>query len=133
MLSFQRLDVYQRAIELLSEVYEIVHDLPRATPIARLNWSDLPSPWCETLLKAWVAGRESTVRVATRSCAGRRWSAASLVWCACVNSSPKLATCVGSRGWRYRRDAHPAGLPLFHRTGEATPKFLRELCQRCGV
>ena len=29
MLSFQRLDVYQRAIELLALVYEIVADLPR--------------------------------------------------------------------------------------------------------
>ena len=29
MLSFQRLDVYQRAIEFLSLVYEIVDDLPR--------------------------------------------------------------------------------------------------------
>jgi hypothetical protein len=29
MLSFQRLDVYQRAIEFLSLVYDIVDDLPR--------------------------------------------------------------------------------------------------------
>jgi len=29
MLSFQRLDVYQRAIEFLALVYEIVDDLPR--------------------------------------------------------------------------------------------------------
>jgi four helix bundle protein len=29
MLSFQRLDVYQRAIEFLSLAYEIVDDLPR--------------------------------------------------------------------------------------------------------
>jgi len=29
MLSFQRLDVYQRAIEFLSLVYEITDDLPR--------------------------------------------------------------------------------------------------------
>ena len=29
MLSFQRLDVYQRAIEFLSLAYEIVADLPR--------------------------------------------------------------------------------------------------------
>ncbi len=29
MLSFQRLDVYQRAIEFLTLVYEIVDDLPR--------------------------------------------------------------------------------------------------------
>jgi four helix bundle protein len=31
MLSFQRLDVYQRAIEFLSLVYEAVDDLPRGT------------------------------------------------------------------------------------------------------
>jgi four helix bundle protein len=29
MLSFQRLDVYQRAIEFLALVYDVVHDLPR--------------------------------------------------------------------------------------------------------
>lgn len=29
MLSFQRLDVYQRAIELLALVYDLVDDLPR--------------------------------------------------------------------------------------------------------
>ncbi|KAB2887136.1 MAG: four helix bundle protein [Kofleriaceae bacterium] len=29
MLSFQRLDVYQRAIEFLSLAYEVVDDLPR--------------------------------------------------------------------------------------------------------
>ena len=29
MLSFQRLDVYQRAIEFLSLVYEVLADLPR--------------------------------------------------------------------------------------------------------
>jgi len=40
MLSFQRLDVYQRAIEFLALVYEIVADLPRgnaarADPLVR--------------------------------------------------------------------------------------------------
>lgn len=30
MLSFQRLDVYQRAIEFLALVYEVVDDLPKA-------------------------------------------------------------------------------------------------------
>ena len=40
MLSFQRLDVYQRAIEFLSLVYEVLADLPRgnadrADPLTR--------------------------------------------------------------------------------------------------
>jgi four helix bundle protein len=34
MLSFQRLDVYQRAIEFLALVYEIVADLPRGSRCA---------------------------------------------------------------------------------------------------
>ncbi len=33
MLSFQRLDVYQRAIELLSLVYEVLADLPRGNAV----------------------------------------------------------------------------------------------------
>ena len=37
MLSFQRLDVYQRAIEFLALVYDVVDDLPRGTPIARTS------------------------------------------------------------------------------------------------
>jgi hypothetical protein len=37
MLSFQRLDVYQRATEFLALVYDVVHDLPRATRIVPIS------------------------------------------------------------------------------------------------
>ncbi|HEY1816084.1 MAG TPA: hypothetical protein VGG74_27240 [Kofleriaceae bacterium] len=37
MLSFQRLHVYQRAIEFLALVYEVVDELPRGHAIARTN------------------------------------------------------------------------------------------------
>ena len=37
MLSFQRLDVYQRAVEFLALVYDVVGDLPPATPIVPIN------------------------------------------------------------------------------------------------
>jgi hypothetical protein len=43
MLSFQRLDVYQRAIEVLALVYDIVADLPRGIAEGAGRWSEADS------------------------------------------------------------------------------------------
>ena len=62
MLSFQRLDVYQRAIEFLALVYDIVDVLPRgqSSGTSRKVRGDGPRP---------------TAPTDTRSLEERRWSA----------------------------------------------------------
>ena len=85
MLSFQRLDVYQRAIEFLALVCEIVADLPRGNADRADQLVERRSPWCATLPKGRAAGRRPTVRVATKLRAARRWNARRRsMWCGCA-------------------------------------------------
>jgi four helix bundle protein len=75
MLSFQRLDVYQRAIQFLALVYEIVDSLPRG----HADRADQLTRSAESVIRniAEGAGRwsEATAQIATRSPAAKRWNA----------------------------------------------------------
>jgi hypothetical protein len=75
MLSFQRLDVYQRAIEFLALVYDIVDVLPRG----HADRADQLTRAAESVVrispKALVAGPKPTARTATRSPGAKPWSA----------------------------------------------------------
>jgi four helix bundle protein len=64
MLSFQRLDVYQRAIEFLSLVYEVLADLPRGNA----NRADQLTRSAESVVRniAEGAGRWSEADMANR-------------------------------------------------------------------
>ena len=75
MLSFQRLDVYQRAIEFLVLTTELTESLPRGHAERADQLIRAAESWCATSLRVLGAGRMRTARSTTRSRAVRRWSA----------------------------------------------------------
>jgi hypothetical protein len=87
MLSFQRPDVYQRVIELLALVYDLVDVLPRghadrAGQLARAaefvarNLAEGAGRWSEAdSAKVRAVGPNPTAPTATRSLVAKPWSA----------------------------------------------------------
>ena len=75
MLSFQRLDVYQRAIEFLALVYDIDYGLPRSNA----DRADQLNRAAESVVRniAEDAGHwsEADSATGTRSLVAKRWSA----------------------------------------------------------